>query len=183
MIHHSFHIDSFSTTVEFTCISFTTTCYLNFCSVLIFPQIFVYPVNRLNILISRNRFMSSLKVLYFSFNGFSKRIRDQLFSEEDIYRTRRSNYSPISHSGTRFSSEKAQLSSGEAKLLRLSSWEVYISSNCRVCRLWARVVCYALSNQVSKFVVNIDLEAEMEPCNRSSGRSETKYESCEKQML
>ena len=25
------------------------------------------------------------------------------------------------------------------------------------------------------------LEAEMEPCNRSSGRSETKYESCEKQ--
>ena len=45
------------------------------------------------------------------------------------------------------------------------------------------VVCYALSNQVSKFVVNIDLEAEMEPCNRSSGRSETKYESCEKQML
>ena len=48
---------------------------------------------------------------------------------------------------------------------------------------WASVVCYALSNQVSKFVVNIDLEAEMEPCNRSSGRSETKYESCEKQML
>ena len=48
---------------------------------------------------------------------------------------------------------------------------------------WASVVCYALSNQVSKFVVNIDLEAEMEPCNRSSGRSERKYESCEKQML
>ena len=45
------------------------------------------------------------------------------------------------------------------------------------------VVCYALSNQVSKFVVNIDLEAVMEPCNRSSGRSETKHESCEKQML
>ena len=45
----------------------------------------------------------------------------------------------------------------------------------------ASVVCYALSNQVSKFVVNIDLGAEMEPCNRSSGRSETKYESCEKQ--
>ena len=34
----------------------------------------------------------------------------------------------------------------------------------------AGVVCYTLSNQVSKFVVNIDLEAEMEPCNRSSDR-------------
>ena len=48
---------------------------------------------------------------------------------------------------------------------------------------WGSVVCYALSNQVSKFVVNIDLEAEMESCSRSSGRPETKYESCEKQML
>ena len=47
MIHHSFHIDSFS----------------NFFSVLISPKIFVYPVNRLNILTSGNRFMSSLKAL------------------------------------------------------------------------------------------------------------------------
>ena len=37
MIHHSFHIDSFSTTVEFTCISLTTTCYLKFFSRFDFP--------------------------------------------------------------------------------------------------------------------------------------------------
>ena len=142
MIHHSFHIDSFSITVEFACISLTTTCYLKFFSVLVSPQIFVYPINRLNILTSRNRFMSSLKVLYFSLDDFSKRVYAINYSPRRINNcTRRSNYSLIFHNGTRFSSEEAQLSFGEAKLLRLSLWEVYISPNCGVCRLWASVVC------------------------------------------
>ena len=104
--------------------------------------------------------MSSLKVLYFSFNGFSKRVYAINYSPRRIYnRTRRSN-SPISHSGTRFSSEEAQLSSGEAKLLRLRFTQVQIVEYAD----YGQALCHALSNQVSKFVVNIDLEAEMYGC-------------------
>ena len=81
---------------------------------------------------------------------------------------------PISHSGTRFSSEEAQLSVRRGEVVK-----AFLMRGLNKFKLY----CYALSNQVSKFVVNIDLEAEMEPCNRSSGRSETTYESCDKQML
>ena len=63
-------------------------------------------------------------------------------------RTRRSNYSPISHSGTRFSSEEAQLSSGEAKLYRLSSCMrgLHKSKLWSMQTTWGSVVYYALSN-------------------------------------
>ena len=44
-----------------------------------------YPLSRLNILISRNRFMSSLKVLCFSFNGFSKRVYAINYSPRRIH--------------------------------------------------------------------------------------------------
>ena len=95
MIHHSFHIDSFSTIVEFACNSLTTTCYLRLFSVLISPKIFVYPVNRVNIPIRRNRFMSSLKVPWLSLNGFSKRVYALNCSPRRIdNRSRRSNYPP-----------------------------------------------------------------------------------------
>lgn len=63
MIQYSFHIDSFSTIV-FTCNSFATKCYLRCFSVLISSKIAV----------RRNRFMPSLKVIWFSFNGFSKQV-------------------------------------------------------------------------------------------------------------